>query len=101
MKRLAWILVAVCLSAFQIWGIIFSPSGPINFDNHPVLLGCMIAAYAGSGLGGVWMLFAIIRYERRIFPVILIALFIPNAFLWYYFERIRPRKRIAREQHAT
>jgi hypothetical protein len=99
MKRLGWILVAICLTGFEAWSI-FATSGPVNFANHPILFPFIIFAFTGSGLGGCWMLFKIVREEKHVFPVILIPLLIPNSFLWYYFERLGPGKRLGGEQHA-
>ena len=36
------------------------------------------------------MAYQIIRFERQMFPLIAMALFVPFAFLRYYFERVRP-----------
>jgi hypothetical protein len=91
MKRVGWILLAVSLTALQVL-VVFAPTPPMNFDTHPILLSAILALFLGPGLGGVCMVFRIIRYERRLFPVILVALLIPNSFLWYYFERVRPER---------
>ena len=97
MKRFGWILLAVCLTGFEVWAV-FSRLGPVNSADHPVLFPSILLAFTASGLGGVWMLFRIVRHEKHVLPVILVPLLIPNSFLWYYFERIVPNRR---EQHAT
>jgi hypothetical protein len=89
MKRYAWILLAVCLTGFEVW-VVLAPLGPLNFDNHPLLLSLILGAFTASGLGGWWMLFRIVRKEKHLFPLILIPILIPNSFLWYYFEKISP-----------
>jgi hypothetical protein len=38
-----------------------------------------------------WMVYQAIRYERRPLPFVVIACF-PFAFIWYYIERVRPRR---------
>ncbi|MGB8524845.1 MAG: hypothetical protein WCD43_17920 [Candidatus Acidiferrales bacterium] len=92
MKRYGWILLAVCLTGFEVWAV-FARSGPMNLENHPILFPLILVAFTGSGLGGWWMLFKIVRHEKHVFPVILVPLLIPNSWLWYYFERITPRRR--------
>lgn len=98
-ERYAWILFAVCLTGFEVWAV-FSRTGPMNLTSHPVLLPLILLAFTASGLGGWWMLFMILRHEKGMFPIILAPLLIPNSFLWYYFERIKPGKRVSREQPA-
>jgi len=87
MKRCGWILLAVCLRAFELW-VVFSPSGPMDFVNQPILFPLILVAFTASGLGGWWMSFKIVRHEKHIFPVVLVPLLILNSFLWYYFERV-------------
>jgi len=88
MKRYAWLSIAVCLTGFEVWAVFGSSEiGPMNFGNHPALLSLIIVAFTVSGLGGWWMVFKIVRYEKRVFPVILLPFLVPNSFLWYYFER--------------
>jgi hypothetical protein len=62
-------------------------------DNHPVLFFSILLLFGVPGLGGLWVLFRIVRYEKRLFPIILVPLLISNSFVWYYFERIVPRGR--------
>ena len=92
MNRWAWILLAVCLTGLQLAAIV-APTPPMNFDNHPILLSAILVLFAAPALGGWWMIFTIIRHEKHILPMILVAFLIPNSFLWYYFERIRGKRR--------
>ena len=52
--------------------------------------------FVTSGLGGMWMVYTAIRYEKHPFFFMLLA-GIPYFFLWYYFERVRPRLYKTRE----
>ncbi|HKV05074.1 MAG TPA: hypothetical protein VJO53_08215 [Candidatus Acidoferrales bacterium] len=97
MKRLGWISLSICLTAFEVWAVLGTP-GHVGFDNHPFLFPLIIATFTVSGLGGWWMLFRIVRHEKRVFPMILVPLLVPNSFLWYYFERIAQQRW---EQPAT
>lgn len=92
MRRYVWVSSAICLTGFEVWAVFASPS-PINFDNHPILLSSIILAFTVSGLGGWWMLFRIVRHEKRVFPLILVPLLVPNSYFWYYFERVTPKGR--------
>jgi len=40
--------------------------------------------------GALWMICDCIRRERAPMPYVLFA-FVPYAFVWYYFERVRKR----------
>jgi hypothetical protein len=66
----------------------------MNFDNHPVLLPAILMLFGAPALGGWWMIVMIIRYEKRVFPLILVPFLIPNAFVSYYFARVRPERRM-------
>jgi len=39
------------------------------------------------------MFYMALRYEKNPWLMILLA-FIPYAFLWYYFERVRPERQV-------
>ena len=91
MKRYLWLLLAGCLTSFETWAV-FTESGPMNFANHSILFPLILVSFAASGLGGCWMLFSVIRREKHVFPVVLVPFLIPNSFLWYYFERVMPKK---------
>jgi len=99
MKRYTWILAAVCLTGLQL-SVVFAPTPAMDFDTHPFLLSAVLLLFGAPALGGVWMLFMIVRHEKRLFPLILVPLLIPNSFLWYYFERIRPGRRTERHLDA-
>jgi hypothetical protein len=55
-------------------------------DSNPFILAVFFVLYAIAPLGGFWMMYMSIRYEKKPWPKILLAL-IPFTFLWYYFER--------------
>jgi len=41
---------------------------------------------------GLWMLYQAIRHETKPLWYVLLAASVPFAYVWYYFERYRPRK---------
>lgn len=57
-----------------------------------------LAAVAGAiaPIGTVWMWYQSIRYESRAWPYVLLAFFVPYAFVWYYFSRVRGQCQPAR-----
>jgi len=86
MKRFLWALIAVTLNLFLFWVVV----GPWYPTNRAAMI--FIATLFGlPAVGGFWMLYSAVRYEKRPVPFALLA-FLPFSFLWYYFERIRVRK---------
>ncbi len=79
MKRYGWVLLAVCLTSFEVW--VFLRSGPMNLASYPILFPLTLVAFMSSGLGGWWMLFKIVRYEKNLFPIILVPLLNPEFVL--------------------
>jgi hypothetical protein len=67
MRRFGWILLASCLTVFELWAV-FVPTGPMNLNNHPVLFSSILFAFFFSSIGGWWMFLRILRKEKRIFP---------------------------------
>lgn len=90
MKALPWVVLTIGLTSFALW-IVAGPWAPKNS-----LATFSIAAFFGlSAVGGFWMLYMALRYEKHPLWFLLLAL-IPYTFLWYYFERVRPRRHLTR-----
>jgi len=102
MKAIVWTSLAVLSVAFAFMMVFFYPF------KHPLLEELGASAYVVmpflsiQPFCGFWMLYQVIRYEPRLLPYVLIALFIPFAWVWYYLERVRPRSlhKKAREARA-
>jgi hypothetical protein len=60
-------------------------------DSNPAVLFAFVALFAIPPFGAFWMMYMAIRYEKKPFPMILLA-FIPFTFVWFYFERVRRGK---------
>ena len=56
-----------------------------------LFLGLLILVYTVGPLGSFWMLYQVIRYEKRIARYVVIA-FVPYMFIWYYLGRYRMRQ---------
>ena len=57
-------------------------------DWEVLVLGIVCAV---SPLGGLWVFYQAIRYEKDLLPYLLLG-FLPFSFVWYYFERMRPHR---------
>ncbi len=61
-------------------------------DSNPAILFAFCVLFGLAPVGAFWMMYMAIRYEKNPFLLVLLAMFIPFTFLWYYFERVRPGK---------
>ena len=87
MKLFMWILLGFVVAGLAFWTI--ATEGPQN----PFLVFLVVVVFAVPPVGAFWMLYVAIRYEMHPLPMVFMA-FVPYAFLWYYFERVRPGKLI-------
>ena len=85
MMKLLWILLGFAVAGLAFWTI--TSEGPEN----PFLVFAVVVVFAVAPIGAFWMLYMAIRYETHPLLMVLMA-FVPYAFLWYYFERVRPGK---------
>ena len=60
-------------------------------ESNRVILFGFVALFGISPIGAFWMMYMSIRYEKHPLPIVLLS-FIPFTFLWYYLERVCPRK---------
>jgi len=90
MRTFFWVLLVVSLFSLAVWIVIgaWLPKTPLS-------TALVFAYFVAPNVGTIWMLYRVIRFERDPLPVALLAL-VPFAFLWYYFERVRPQKRLPR-----
>jgi len=85
MKLFLWALLGMSVLGTAFW-LITTSAG-----QNPLIVFLSVLVFAVPPLGTFWMLYVTIRYEKRPLPLMLVA-FVPYAFLWYYFERVRPGK---------
>ncbi len=86
MRRFLWVAF---LSGCTAVAALFA-RGQLRTDND--LFNFFIVPYFMAGVvGAYWMAYMSIRHEERPLFYIVFA-FIPFAFVWYYFERVRPGK---------
>jgi drug/metabolite transporter (DMT)-like permease len=90
MKKLVrlflWIILGFLATGLAFWTFMTEAG-----HSNPMLVVLVVAIYAVGPIGAFWMMYMSIRHERNPVPMILMA-FVPYAFLWYYFERVRTRR---------
>lgn len=94
MRIFFWILLGFAATGLAFWVVTraWVPSS--------ALVQILTVAFFGiAPVGAFWMIYVVIRFEKRPLPLILLA-FIPYAFVGYYFERVRSRKHVTRESTA-
>jgi hypothetical protein len=84
MKLWMWVFVG-----FSVTGI----SGGLIVVTHanPIFVAIFAAANVVATLGTLWMMYVAMRAENPPWPMFWLA-FLPFSSLWYYFERVRPRR---------
>jgi hypothetical protein len=91
MKLFLWVFLGLAITGLAFWFAI-SPWFPRN----PLAEDSIVLFFMAPSVGAFWMLYMAIRYERR--PILYVALaFIPYTFLWYYFNRVKPRRHLTRK----
>lgn len=87
MRTFLYVLLGITLTSVAAF-IVISPWQPAN--GFEIFL--VFVYFGAAGVGQWWMIFMVLRREKRIWPIILAAFLLPFAFIWYYFERVRPRR---------
>ena len=86
-KMFVWVIVGLTVAGAAFWFVASSATVPFN----PLLLVPVSLIFGVSPIGTFWMLYIVIRYEKRPLPYILLA-FIPFFSVGYYFERVRGKR---------
>jgi hypothetical protein len=95
MKLFLYIIGGAAVTGLVFW-LITTSNGPAN----SLLTFSLVTLCAASPLGAFWMAYMAIRYEKDPWPMVLLGLFVPFAFLWYYFERVKPGRLPSRPYHT-
>ena len=74
-------------SIFAVWVVTGSWMPKTDLE-----LGLVGAFFVCAPAGGLWMLYDCFRQRNTPFAYFLLS-FVPYGFVFYYFERVRPRKR--------
>jgi hypothetical protein len=89
MKLSLWILIGLLIAGLAFWTIATHEG-----SQNPVFVFLVVVVFAVPPIGAFWMLYMSVRHEKKPLPLMLLA-FVPYAFLWYYFERVRTGKYIS------
>lgn len=89
MKMFLWAIVGLAVAGLAFWLI----SSTATVPPHPALILVLALIFGISPFGTFWMLYIVIRYEKKPLPYILLA-FVPYFSLGYYFERVRGRQMV-------
>jgi hypothetical protein len=104
MRPILWIVVFFLVSVCAV-GIMFYPPASsaawevrhdptelgLSCDDTPVASRIAVAYFLFLSLGLYWMLYDSCQHDKR-FTRKMWLFFVPGGFLWYYFERFRPRQ---------
>jgi hypothetical protein len=94
MRIVLWIALGFLIIALASWLAV----GPAV--SNRLLLILVIPVFVIPPFGAFWMMYSAARYEEHPLPMILMA-FVPYAFLWYYFDRLRPEEKPWRTRKPT
>ena len=87
MKMSVWITLGILVTALAFWIVV----GDATFLFKPLFVPVIVLVFVVPPFGSFWMLYVVIRHEKRPLPYMLLA-FVPYVFLGYYFDRVRGKK---------
>jgi hypothetical protein len=91
-KRPVWICLGILSCAFVLTMVFFYPFKHPFIEEIGRASVVVVPILFLQPICGMWMLYQAIRYEAKPLPYILLVAFVPFSYVWYYFERVRPRK---------
>lgn len=86
------IVLGVIILIVAVWFV-----GSSWFPGAPVTGPLVFFVFVAPPVGTFWMMYMAIRHDARPLQIILLS-FLPYTFLWYYFERVKPRKHLSRNR---
>ena len=88
MQQRWWTLIFTVVSVLAMWALY------ANWDlrDNPVVGRIAIGYFLFICIGPYWMLYDCWTHDRKLTRKTWLF-FVPGGFLWYYFERFRPRQR--------
>lgn len=84
MKVIFYSSIVIALNTMLAW-LTWSHYSSTNF----YVITMVALLFIVPNLGTIWMLYTAVRFEKKPLFFILLA-FVPYAFAWYYFERVKP-----------
>ena len=92
MKRIVWICLAIISVAFGLTMVFFYPFKHPLHDELGRAAVVIEPIMLVQPIMGLWMLYQAIRYEAKPLPYVFLVAFVPFSYIWYYIEKVRPRK---------
>jgi hypothetical protein len=90
MRPIWWILIFILISACALWMVAYPRW---SFEDHPIVSRIATGYFLLIGVGPCWMAHRCWEYDRSSYGLRKMWwVFVPGGFLWYYFERFRPRQ---------
>ena len=93
MRPIWWIPVFVTVTSCALWVVVYSDW---NLQDNPVASRFAIGCFLFISAGPYWMLYDCWQHDKRLTRKMWLF-FVPAGFLWYYFERFRPRQLLKRQ----
>ena len=91
MKRTLFLSLAILYIIFALVMAFFHPFRRPLLDELGAARYVARPFFLVQPFGSLWMVYQAVRYEPKPLQYVVLACF-PFAFIWYYFERVRPRK---------
>ena len=88
MRPIWWFSLFIVIFACAAWIVFYSNW---NFQDNPVASRIAFGYFALLSVGGCWMLYDCWKRDKMFTDEMWLS-FVPGGFLWYYFERFRPRR---------
>jgi hypothetical protein len=95
-RKVLWICLGVLSTSFGLMMVFFYPF------KHPLLQELGRSAVVVEPILmlqpflGLWMLYQVLRYEAEPTRYVLLVACVPFSYVWYHFERYKPRKHSSR-----
>jgi hypothetical protein len=88
MRLIWWILVFITVSFCALWVVIYSDW---NLQDNPVGSRIAIGYFLLISSAPFWMIYDCWQHDKKLTQKMWLF-FVPGGFLWYYFEKFRPRQ---------
>ncbi len=92
MKPWKWICFGTLSCSLFYGAVIYPYAVPITDNSLAKVFYVVEPIFMVQLVCAVWMLYQAIRHESKPLRYALLGFFVPFAWLWYYFERFRPRR---------
>jgi hypothetical protein len=88
-KRSTWTCLAIISVLVTSGTVVYLYVGSITEVNLVRVAWVIVPVFMLQPFCALWMLYQVIRREAKPLPYVILALFVPFAFIWYYLERVR------------